>query len=394
MRPSLAGSYCLKSNLEIQSRNWLLPDGPAGLASQAVANHRDNVILDLQSHTVRVGDGSLGIRIENTDPTNYVPGRQGVAQSPFSSSNACIRLSDPHSQGWSVRVEGSGTYCLAEDLNQSAPPAWMRLPHMAVPYDPLVAVPRGAAGNITIDLAGRLLVTTMESGQGMMHLGGAAWIDGESHPQLSPARGILLRNGSIRTTVQPAVIMIHNWNGENRRFYRKAIAQNTLRGTPLTDSHGNLGRYQTTDFVLENLTLTSDQIVVLMQGKKNIIRRCKIIGANAAVNLYGPNLVFEDNEIVMTARDPADAGGEPQVALYVEDGFGAVIRNNRFVIKGRPDRAVAMEFRNSAGVVLEGNTVEGKASLYRTLDDKSTVEVRPAQRGPLVTRHPDPRETQ
>ena len=266
---------------------------------------------------------------------------------------------------------------------------------MAVPYDPLVAVPRGAAGNITIDLAGRRLVTTMESGQGMMHLGGAAWTDGESHPQLSPARGILLRNGSIRTTVQPAVIMIHNWNGENQRFYRKAIAQNTLRGTPLTDPHGNIERYQTTDFVLENLTLTSDQIVVLMQGKNNIIRRCKIIGSNAAVNLYGPNLVFEDNEIVMTARDPADAGGEQQVALYVEDGFGAVIRNNRFVIKGRPDRAVAMEFSNSAGVVLEGNTVEGKASLYRTLDEKSTVEVRPAtQQAPLATRHQDPRETQ
>ena len=234
IRPSLAGSYCLKPNLEIPSRNRLLPDGAAGLPSQAVANHRDNVILDLQSRTVRAGDVSLGIRIENTGPTNYVPDHQGFAQSPFSSSNACIRLSDLHSQGWSVRVEGPGTYCLAEDLNQSAPPAWMRLPHMAVPYDPLVAVPRGAAGNITIDLAGRLLVTTMESGQGMMHLGGAAWIDGESHPQLSPARGILLRNGSIRTTVQPAVIMIHNWNGENRRFYRKAIAQNTLRGTPLT----------------------------------------------------------------------------------------------------------------------------------------------------------------
>jgi len=179
IRPSLAGSYCLKPNLEIPSRNRLLPDGAAGLPSQAVANHLDNVILDLQSHTVRVGDVSLGIRIENTGPTNYVPDHQGFAQSPFSSSNACIRLSDLHSQGWSVRVEGPGTYCLAEDLNQSAPPAWMRLPHMAVPYDPLVAVPRGAADNITINLAGRPLVTTIESGQGMMHLGGAAWTDGE-----------------------------------------------------------------------------------------------------------------------------------------------------------------------------------------------------------------------
>jgi len=296
-----------------------------------------------------------------------------------------MRLGDRHAQGWSVSVDRPGSYCLAEDLKQSALPAWMRLPHMPVPYDPLVSVPRGAAGNIKIDLAGHQLVTTMEAGQGMMHLGGAAWTDGEAHPLLPPARAILLRNGSIRTTVQAAVIMVHQWNGENGRFYRKAIGQQTLRGTTLADSHGDVGRYQATDFVLENLTLTSDQVVVLMQGKGNVIRRCKIIGGNAAVNLYGPDLVFEENEIVMTARDPADAGGEPQVALYVEDGAGAVIRNNRFVIRGRPDGAVAMAFKNAAGVVLEGNTIEGKAGLYRVLDEKSTVDTRSTQ-GEAMTR--------
>ncbi|QNA88729.1 hypothetical protein G4G28_09895 [Massilia sp. Dwa41.01b] len=80
----------------------------------------------------------------------------------------------------------------------------------------------------------------------------------------------------------------------------------------------------------------------------------------------------------------ADAGGlkggdEPQAALYVEDGRDAVIRNNRFVIKGATNNAVAMMFKNSAGVVLEGNTIEGKAGLYRKLDEKSTVDVRPAK---------------
>ncbi len=159
---------------------------------------------------------------------------------------------------------------------------------------------------------------------------------------MQAARNISLRNGSISTKFQPAVIMAHRWNGDNQRFDGKKVGGHFLLGARLTDSRGDIERYESTDYVLENLTLTSDQIVVLMQGKNNIIRRCKIIGANAAVNLYGPNLVFEDNEIVMTARDPADAGGEPQVALYVEDGFGAVIRNNRFVIKGRPDGAVAM----------------------------------------------------
>ncbi|MCC2961290.1 right-handed parallel beta-helix repeat-containing protein [Massilia sp. IC2-278] len=319
----------------------------------------------------------------------------GSGQLAPSSHGACIPLTS--SQGtsferWSVRVYRPGNYCLSQDLKQTELPAWLRLPHMAVPHDPLMV---SESGNVSIDLAGHSMVTTTAAGQGMMHLGGAAWTDGKEHPHMQAARNISLRNGSISTKFQPAVIMAHRWNGNNKRFDGKKVGGHYLLGARLTDSRGDIDRYESTDYVLENLTLTSDQIVVLMQGKNNIIRRCKIIGSNAAVNLYGPNLVFEDNEIVMTARDPADAGGEPQVALYVEDGFGAVIRNNRFVIKGRPDGAVAMEFSNSAGVVLEGNTVEGKASLYRTLDEKSTVEVRPAtQQMPLATRHPDPRETQ
>lgn len=320
------------------------------------------------------------------------PSSGQLAQPSPGACTPLVSLQGTSFERWSVRVYRPGSYCLSQGLKQTELPAWLRLPHMAVPHDPLMV---SESGNVSIDLAGHSMVTTTAAGQGMMHLGGAAWTDGKEHPRMQAARNISLRNGSISTKFQPAVIMANRWNGDNQRFDGKKVGGHFLLGARLTDSRGDIDRYESTDYVLENLTLTSDQIVVLMQGKNNIIRRCKIIGANAAVNLYGPNLVFEDNEIVMTARDPADAGGEPQVALYVEDGFGAVIRNNRFVIKGRPDGAVAMEFRNAAGVVLEGNTVEGKASLYRTLDEKSTVEVRPAmQQAPLATRHQDPRETQ
>ncbi|QNA88733.1 hypothetical protein G4G28_09915 [Massilia sp. Dwa41.01b] len=293
------------------------------------------------------------------------------AQAAPAPAQACLPLVNP--RGWSVTVFEPGNYCLGHDLKQVPRTGWLRLPHATIPHEAMIFV---GPGNVTIDMAGHSAVAAIDYGKGMTHLGGTTRTDGAPRAPREVARAITLRNGSIRTTVQAAVVMAHRWNGENLRLSNRPMGASFLVGAELSDAHGDLTRYQNTDYVLEDLTLTSDQIVVLMQGKRNIIRRCRIIGGNGALNLFGPDLVFENNEIVMTARSPAQAGGEPQVALYVEDGRNARIRNNRFVIKGQPDGAVAMAFKNSAGVVLEGNTVEGKAGLYRTVDEKSTVQVR------------------
>ena len=280
---------------------------------------------------------------------------------PNNSSIGCTKLTD--AQGWSVHAITPGTYCMGQDLRQSAPAQWLRFPHQPVPYDPLLEIVE--TGNVKIDLVGHSLTTKMRIGFGIWHRSDA-----------TVYRTIVLANGRVSTTTQPAVVMIHHWNSENKRFYMKKVGENTMMVPTLSDAHGEIDKYAVTEYVLENLTLTSDQVVIVMQGKHNIIRHCKIIGGNAAVNLYGPNLVFEDNEIIMEARDPTDAGGEPQVALYVEDGADSVIRNNRFVITGRPNAATAIMFKNSERVVMEGNTVAGKATLFQKLDDKSTVELK------------------
>ena len=273
----------------------------------------------------------------------------------------CTVLTD--AQGWSVYVRKPGAYCIGRDLKQSAPPQWLRLPHQPVPTEPLVQV-RGT-GQVKVDLTGHRLSTTMPIGFGIWHRSGAR-----------VQRTIAFFNGQVSTTIQPAVVMVHDWNSENKRFYMKKVGANTLMGPTLSDAHGEIGAYPVTEYILEDLTLTSDQVVIIMQGKGNIIRRCKIIGGNAAVNLYGPNLVFEDNEIIMDARDPTEAGGEPQVALYIEDGADSVIRNNRFVIRGRPVAATAVVLKYSDRVVLEGNTISGKATLFKKLDNRSSVEVK------------------
>ncbi len=159
--------------------------------------------------------------------------------------------------------------------------------------------------------------------------------------------------------------MTHSWNIKNKRFGH---------GLSIADSRGDLSQYRDTEYVLENLTLESDNIVIIMQGKKNIIRHCKIIGGNGTVNLYGPNMTFEDNEIILNAKDPQKEGDEPAVALYLEDAQDSVIRNNRITIKGRAAKTDAIVVKNSANVLIEGNTITGSKEVYRLLDEISSVK--------------------
>ena len=159
--------------------------------------------------------------------------------------------------------------------------------------------------------------------------------------------------------------MVHNWDNENKRFGQ---------GFSLAASHGDLTQYRPTEFVLENLTLEADNHAIIMQGKKNVIRNCKIIGGNGTVNLYGPNLVFENNEIVLNATEPKKEGDEPPVALYLEDAADSVVRNNRITIKGRTSHAEAIVLKNSANVLVEGNTVHGAKEAYKLLDEQSSVK--------------------
>ncbi len=120
-----------------------------------------------------------------------------------------------------------------------------------------------------------------------------------------------------------------------------------------------MSQYLDTDYVLENLTLSGDNHVIIMQGKRNIIRNCKIIGGNGTVNVYGPNLLFENNEIVLNARAQANAADEPPVALYLEDAADSVVRNNRITVKGQVPGSIAIVLKNSRNVQLDGNTITG-----------------------------------
>lgn len=156
--------------------------------------------------------------------------------------------------------------------------------------------------------------------------------------------------------------MIYAWNRDNPRFIDRALGDAIARPKKVDD-------YVATRFVLEDLTLEASEIAVVMQGRNNVIRRCKIIGGNSTLNLYGPGLVFEDNEIVMNAKPE----GEVPVALYLEDADGAVVRNNRITIRGLVPDAQAIALKNSSDVTLQNNSVNGQGQPYKLLDQQSSV---------------------
>ncbi len=226
------------------------------------------------------------------------------------STRTCIDLTDP--EGWSVDVWEPGLYCLAQNLHQSWP--LVKLPHQRVPLSPLISI---YGGNVTIDLKGRRLSSTTPIHSGV-------FTNFSSDDGLFPT---IIKNGEITTADIPTVRMVDRWNLGNQRFGRTY---------PLSASHGDISLYKPTVFVLENLTLKGNQHVIIMQGKRNIIRNCTIIGGNGTVNVYGPNLLFEGNTIILNAQTPKTSDDEKPVALYLEDAADSVVRNNKIVIRKRP----------------------------------------------------------
>jgi hypothetical protein len=271
-----------------------------------------------------------------------------LLQPMHSDSKDCLALKHP--EGWSVSVSYPGDYCIEQNLYQAWP--LFRLPHQPVPLDPLISV---NSSNVTVDLMGRNLSAKTPIGKGV-------WVNTIS---ATPKHSIKIWNGSISTSRELTIFMVHGWNGKNNRF------GDTYS---IASSYGDLGQYHPTEFVLENLTLEAENHVIIMQGKKNVIRNCKIIGGNGTVNLYGPNLVFENNEIILHAKDPKNGGDEPPVALYLEDAADSVVRNNRILINGQASKADAIVLKNSPNVLIEGNTIKGAKDVYKRLDERSSVK--------------------
>ena len=104
--------------------------------------------------------------------------------------------------------------------------------------------------------------------------------------------------------------------------------------------------------------------------RNNIIE----VESATAAYLYGPGSVIEGNTFIVHQTK-----GEPAATLAIlklRDADGAVIRNNRFIVKGAftGKADFAINLLESKNVVIEGNTIEGAKALVRKDAASTTIE--------------------
>jgi nitrous oxidase accessory protein NosD len=112
-----------------------------------------------------------------------------------------------------------------------------------------------------------------------------------------------------------------------------------------------------------------------MSGTGNVLRNNVIeVESATAAYLYGPGSVIEGNTFIVHQTK-----GEPAATLAIlklRDAHGAVIRNNRFIVKGVfvGKAEAAINLLESKNVVIEGNTIEGAKTLVRKDAASTTLE--------------------
>jgi hypothetical protein len=130
-----------------------------------------------------------------------------------------------------------------------------------------------------------------------------------------------------------------------------------------------------THYTAENLKIESGGRGVIMSGTGNVLRNNVIeVESATAAYLYGPGSVIEGNTFIVHQTK-----GEPAATIAIlklRDAHGAVIRNNRFIVKGvfAGKAEAAINLLESKDVVIEGNTIEGAKTLVRKDATSTTVE--------------------
>lgn len=133
-------------------------------------------------------------------------------------------------------------------------------------------------------------------------------------------------------------------------------------------------------YTLENLHITSGGRGVVLSGVNNVLRNSTVeVDSKTAVYLYGPGAVVEGNTFIVKL-DPQDLAPLPAI-LKLRDAHGAIIRNNKFVVKAGvmtglfPGKSeAAINLLESTNVLIENNEVHDNQVLVRKDAQSTTVE--------------------
>ena len=190
-------------------------------------------------------------------------------------------------------------------------------------------------------------------------------------------RDVRVRNGSIIMSLESrgyGVLALTKRPSQGiRRWEVASIQSDTLRNvsqpdfmegkellsTYLASLPERPSLYPETRIVLENLTIRSPDVGIILQGGANVIRNCTIeVDGGTAIWLFGPNALIEDSTIIVNGKYlPLEA----DAPIRLHHGDGAIIRNNRFIFRDKAtQRAVSLAYTGSEKpVTFEGNKIYG-----------------------------------
>lgn len=280
-----------------------------------------------------------------------------------------VRPSHPIRQNYVIATPGN--YCVREDFVQH----WVHtLPHARMPFpgNPIIDI---QASNVILDLREHRLFA--EERLGLPRKAGiSAYINDPLCQRLTIRNGTLEIQRGLPIQITQTVGL--NSHMEGTRIVSDPKKNLVLANRSINTSNGDISFYKDTEYVLEDLTIVTKSQAVVLQGAKNTLRRCRIIGCDGVVQLFGPNVEVIDCEIVLGYHNPFGfvKWDESPVALWLEDAQNAVIRGNRFIINTDAGKAqgYAVALTNSANVRFEDNTINGVPVLYKCLDATSSAQ--------------------
>lgn len=296
-------------------------------------------------------------------------------QAPVRLPLACKQLFPRSDVYQDAAILESGTYCIGADFLQKGMSGGG---HSGPGRDH--ALIRVHGGDVVIDLQKHTLHTDARSSGVVTYTRpNRRWAEDDKHTFGLHTTNITIKNGVIDLRgIGTGVELINRWD------------MTFLDRPPPAELTG----YDKTHFILENLTIKTDNVGIQLEGDGNIIRNCIIeSGGDAAIMMAGPNGVIMNNTIMLTNpffptwyASEMSGAIEPnfiskfskfrkmtRAAIVLHQASGTVISGNRIEVKGKSETRHSIYINNeSKNVVIEKNIFIGGIDPVILLDGSST----------------------
>jgi hypothetical protein len=297
-------------------------------------------------------------------------------------SQSCQPIKQRPNDGSYVQDHGltqPGRYCLKEDIFVKGHRSWAEGGRIFNVSKIIVNI---GANDVVLDLDGHTAWS-----DGRLEAGIETTLADKQVPLKNPPKNITLRNGTLRLERRGIGIRFSGLGGLLGDKWPYSVASDfgepkfsvTTTGEALeqavklakeghqsyiTEFWGllpsNPAAYPVRNLRIENMRIRTKDVAVVLQGAGTVIRDSIIeVDSGTALWLYGPDAVIENNTIIVNGRDTSDSPlREADAAIRLHHADGAVIRNNRIVIKGNAPKRIVSTFETGP-FTLESNRFQG-----------------------------------